>query len=208
MEIRIGIANTGRELNFEYERARRRHQEVGRQRSGRRRDACELHRHQGQRATSSRPPPSPTSSWAPKSPAASASSPDATPSVQILLALIIGRRDRRRDPFPGREAAPRAASRSARSSAPLASGLVWMILTWAGVGLDSLWLVAVGVRRADRGDLPGPRHPRPHAHGPRRARARAPADRLRRRMPRPGPRWPERATPPAPSRPCGASERP
>ena len=53
-----------------------------------------------------------------------------------------------------------------------------MILTWAGVGIDSPWLWLVGIRRTRRGDLPGAAAPHSRARRPRRARARPAQDRL------------------------------
>ena len=139
MEIRIGIANTGRELNFETSEAAADVKKSVADGARRRRDARDASPTPRATPTSSRPRASPTSSSAPKSRAASASSPD-HPTVQILLALIVGAAIGVGRALPRRRAARRAASPSVRSSVPSPAGLVWTILTWAGVGMDNPWL--------------------------------------------------------------------
>lgn len=59
--------------------------------------------------------------------------------MQILLAFIIGAAVGGAAHFLVRDRATRGAALAPVIGA-LAAGLVWMILTWAGVGLDSPWL--------------------------------------------------------------------
>jgi len=59
--------------------------------------------------------------------------------VQILLAFLIGAAIGAAIHFLVRSRPTRGVALGPLVGA-LASGLVWMILTWAGVGLDSLWL--------------------------------------------------------------------
>ena len=155
VEIRIGIANTGRELNFETsEPAAAVKKSIA---SALDAGATHVSFTDSKGNSLHRPDrdASPTSSWAPKSPVASASSPDRTRRADPHRPHH--RRRRSASASTSSCAQPRHARRrrSARSSARSSAGLVVDDPHLGGRRHRQPVAVAVGVRRADRGDLPG-----------------------------------------------------